>query len=84
MPRGFHNRISDVIDKIPITPDLDVFAEVRAAGLTFRLDAQRMIRHVHRDRLLYVGARARGVISRQELRFDTFDKTYKFTVKSTF
>jgi len=66
------------------TPDADVFAEARAAGLTFRLDAQRLLRHVHRDRLQFIGPRSRGIVQRQEFRFDTFVKIYKLSVKGTF
>lgn len=74
----------DFRHQFSFTPDADVFAEVRAAGLTFRLDAQRLLRHVHRDRLQFVGPRSRGVVFRREFRFDTFVKIYKFTMKGTF
>ena len=65
-------------------PDVDVFVEMRAAALTFRLEAKELLSVITRDRLQYIGNRANGNLQRQEVRHDTFEKIFKFIVKSTF
>ena len=65
-------------------PDAEVFAEMRAGGLTFRLEGGGLLRTVTRDRYLYVGNRANNNLLRFEHRYDTFDKVVRFIVKGTF
>ena len=74
----------DFTQAFKFKPDWEAFAEMPAVGLTFRLEVLKTPRIVTRDRLQYIGNRAGGNLLRQELRFDTFDTTFKFFVKGTF
>ena len=65
-------------------PEATAFAEMRAAGLTYRIEGQRLLGVVTRDRYQYIGNRAANNLRRLELRYDTFDTTVKFIVKGTF
>ena len=74
----------DFTESFKFKPDAEAFVEMRAAGLTFRLEAEDLLMVVTRDRLKYFGNRADGNFDRRELRHDTFDRKFKFVVKGTF
>lgn len=66
-------------------PDTEAFVEMRAAGLTFRLEAARLTRDVRRERFQYTGNRALNPRTvRLEERYDTFAKVIKGSIKGTF
>ncbi len=74
----------DFRHRFSFTPEVDVFVETRAAGLTFRAEASRLTRVVHRDRFQFIGNRTAGNLLRREFRFDTFPRTFKAIVRGTF
>ena len=74
----------DFRHEFSFTPELDVFVETRLSGLTFRFEASRLTRVVHRDRFQFIGNRTQGNLLRKEFRFDTFPRTFKAIVRGTF
>ena len=67
-------------------PDAAVYVEARPLGnVTFRLEGARLLQtRADRDRFQYVGERAAGVLLREELRRDLFDRSVKFIVRGAF
>lgn len=67
--------------------EMTAYGEIRPGqgSLTFRVEATRILnRGVARLRFQYQGDRANGVLTRTELRDDTFDRSLRLIIKGTF
>lgn len=74
----------DYVEWFRPKPEASAFIEMRALGLTFRMEAERLRSLYTRDRFVYAGNRAETALVRVESRRETTDAVLRFIVRGTF